>query len=408
MSVCKKIFTILFIASLFGLSIYNFYDKKDVLLSEVKELERSKKIEDVKKYTFEIDSLLVSNMTGNHFWNEAYGAIYNVFYKNEENTFKYVRDKNGHLFAGDFINVPSYEAKDVARGMRNLMDIAAQKDTKVVAMIFPSQYNEKWSDGYYGMIYQQYNKFNDDLFRWLRYYGVPYIDYKTYFENSGFSESQLFYKTDHHWTVREAFEGFVEMTKYLNNKFDAGLDNYYIDYNNYKVEEYEKAFMGSQGRDAGVAYAGLDDYITIIPKFDTNYELYHYTDKMEKVAHATGNITDTLIIRKKYFGYVDYYERDMNNVYLEGVCPYTTIKNLNNEDGLKVLYIRDSYASPIGVFFSSYCAQTDMIWSAKANENYIKNKLDETDYDYIFIAMASDSAATTGYTFFQQEVSDSE
>ena len=72
------------------------------------------------------------------------------------------------------------------------------------------------------------------------------------------------------------------------------------------------------------------------------------------------------------------------------------------------MYIRDSYASPIGVFFSSYCAQTDMIWSAKANENYIKNKLDETDYDYIFIAMASDSAATTGYTFFQQEVSDSE
>lgn len=406
----KRIFTIVFIISLFGLSVYNFLDMKTELLSEVKEIEKPKDIDDVKMYTLQIDSLIVSNMTGEHFWNEAYGAIYNAIGKNEENTFKYVKDKNGHLFAGDFINVPSYDAKDIAKGIRRLMDIADEKDTKVVALIYPSQYNDAWSDGNYGMVYQEYNKFNEELFRWLRYYDVPYVDYKEYFENLGWPESEIYYKTDHHWTVKAAFAAFTQMTRYLNWKFDADLDEYYLDYDNYKIEEYEDAFMGSQGRDAGVSYAGLDDYTTIIPKFDTNYELFHYTEKMVSMAHAKGNITDTLITRKKYFGYVDYYERDMNNVYLEGICPYTCIKNLNNSDGLKTLYIRDSYASPVGVFFSSYCSLTDMVWSVRANEDWILQKLEETDYDYVFVAMAADSAATTGYTFFldDQEVSEDE
>lgn len=400
MSFQKKVFTILFIVSISGLSIYNIYDKKNDIISDVKEIEEPKKIDDVKMYTLQIDSALVSNMSGDHFWNEAYGAIYNVIGKNEENNFKYVRDKNGHLFGGDFLNIPTYDAKDVARGMRRLMDMAEEKNTKVVAMIYPSKYNEKWSDGSYGMVYQEYNKFNDELFRWLRYYDVPYVDYKDYFENIGWTEDELYYKTDRHWTVKAAFAGFIQMTRFLNRRFNAGLDEYYLGYKNYKIEEYENVFLGSQGRDASVAYAGLDDYTTIIPKFDTNYEIYHYTEKMVPISHNKGNITDTLITREKYFRYVDYYKRDLNKIYLEGVCHYTTIKNLNNPDGLKVLYIRDSYASPVAVFFSSYCSQTDLIWGARANENFILQNIDETDYDYIFIAMASDSAATTGYTFF--------
>ena len=39
----------------------------------------------------------------------------------------------------------------------------------------------------------------------------------------------------------------------LNEEFDAGLDTYYTNIDNYDVVTYEESYIGSQGRDAGIA-----------------------------------------------------------------------------------------------------------------------------------------------------------
>ena len=47
---------------------------------------------------------------------------------------------------------------------------------------------------------------------WLRYYKVPLLDLETLCETNGLTQQEAFFRTDHHWTPRAAFEG---STKYF-------------------------------------------------------------------------------------------------------------------------------------------------------------------------------------------------
>jgi hypothetical protein len=380
------------------------------VLSEIKDTKNLKSlksisiddISNIKLFTSSIDSGLTSSLVFGHFWNEAYGAIYTAIGKNEENSFKYVRDKDGFLFAGNFWNIPDVSAREYAKRVKRIQDNIADRGTKVVVLLFPTQYNEEWSDGYYGMAYQDYNEYGDEFIRWLRYYGIDYIDYKEYYLDENKSQEEIFYKTDHHWTVPASFEGFKLLVEHLNEKYDANLDEYYTDINNYKIEEYENAFMGSQGRDSGMTYSGLDDYTMILPKFDTRY-YYTYRSSGSEESHLYGDITKTLI-RRNYYYKEDYYDKDMNNVYMDGIYSYDLIENDLNKEGLSVLFLRDSYASSLATFFSSYCAKEEMIWSVRSDTREVEKMLNNNTYDYVFVAMAIDSVATGAIPYCATEV----
>lgn len=404
MKVYQKIVAAIFTISLFAFSAYNFLTMKGFITSEIKELEKPETVKEMKYYTASIDSGLSSNMVFGHFWNEAYGAIYSFIGKNEENSFKYVRDKNGFLFTANFWNYPDVEAREYARRVKRIQDKLADRDTKVIFLLCPTQYNEAWSDGYYGIPYQDYNEYGDKLIRWLRYYNIDYIDYKEYYLEENKSEEDIFYKTDHHWTVPAAFEGFTLLVNHLNEKYDEDLDEFYTDINNYNVDEYKDAFIGSQGREAGVAYTGLDDYTMIVPKFETDYDYqFKPTSSADEFQHLSGNILKTLI-RKNYYYKDDYYEKDMNNSYLDGIYLYDKIQNKLNKNGIKALFLRDSYASPLATFFSSYCSEMDLVWSARADSKEVEELMNNETYDYVFVAMAVDSVVSGAIPYCASEV----
>ena len=399
----KKIFAIFFTIILFFFSIFNFIETKDVVKDQVKLIKSPKNFTEVKAYTVQIDTTLATNLVFGYFWNESYGAINLLVGKNEENNFKYVRDKNGFLYSGNFWNTSVTTAKTYAQRIRRMQDFLENrgKDTKVVVLPYPTQYNKKWSDGYYGMVYTDYTEFYDEFMSWLRYYNIKYIDYTKIYEDENKTASDLFYKTDHHWHIPAAFEAFLIMTRYLNEEFDENLDEYYLDENNYIYEYYAEAFIGSQGRETGIAYSGLDDYTMIIPKFKTNY--YREAISTKRVTtHAKGSITDTLIKRSYYYK-DDYYLKDLNNNYLDGVVYDDKITNLNNPDGLNCLFIRDSYASPVATFFSSYCSQMELLWAVNMESDVAERIVANGDYDYIFVAMEIDSIASDAFNFFASE-----
>ena len=395
----KKIFTILFMVALLGFSAINMYYAKGGLKYELEEMELPKTLKDVKTFTLSIDNILATNLIFDNAWNEAYAKVYNLFGKDEENSFKYVRDKDGVLYQGNFWNTSETTAKEFALRIKKLQSVVADKGTKVVVLLYPTQYNEAWTDGYYGIPYNDYNEVADELVSYFRYYGIDHIDYKKIFLEKNMTAKEIFYKTDHHWRLEVAFHGFGEMVKHLNEQYDAKLDLYYTDINNYHVETYDNLFIGSQGRDAGVSYVGLDAYTFIIPKFDTAYR-YSYKYKDSIVEHS-GRMEETLI--SKEYMEKDYYEREMWNSYLGGVHVSDHIENKMNEDGLKVLFLRDSYSSPVATFFSSYCSEVDLMWTSENTAEEIEAKVEENQYDYIFVGLAVDSYVYGDLNFYIDE-----
>lgn len=397
----QKIFAVLFIVTLLGFSVYNIVSSHEAIVTDLKEEETPSSIRDVQAYLSTVDSTLTSNLALGYMWNDVYANVYNALSKNEENSFKYVRDKEGWLYAGNFWNTSEVEPKEYALRVKRIQEQVADKDTKVVVLLYPTQYNEEWSDGYSGIPYQDYNEFADELVRYFRYYNIDCIDFKQHYLAEKRQVQDIYYKTDHHWTVQSAFEGFQILTEHLNEEYGENLDSYYTNLDNYIIETHKEVFVGSQGRDAGLNYVGLDDYTFIIPKFETYYD-YTYQSTSGLEVHQEGSIDRTLIT-KGYLERDDYYMRDMYNSYLNGVCKYDHIENLLNEEGLNVLFLRDSYSSPLATFFSSYCSSVDMMWTARTESEVIEGVVASGEYDYIFIGLATDSWVDGGAEFFMEK-----
>ena len=398
MEIYKKIFAVIFMTVLLGFSAVNMYHAKGGLKYELSQMEKPKTLKDVKQSTLKIDNILATNLLFDHGWNEAYARVYNILGKNEENSFKYVRDKDGMLYQGNFWNTSPIPVKDYAQRIKKLQAAVEYKGTKVVVLLYPTQYNEAWSDGYYGIPYNDYNKIGDELVTYLRYYGIDCIDYKHQYLQEKMTAKEIFYKTDHHWRLEVAFDAFETLVRHLNIKYNAKLDRYYTDIDNYNVETYEDIFMGSQGRDAGLSYVGADDYTFITPKFDTDYE-YTFKSRADEIVTIEGSMEETLV-SKKYLERDDIYDRDMWSSYMDGVHLEDHITNKKNEDGLKVLFLRDSYTSPLATFFSSYCSQVDMIWTVQNKPEEIEAMVEGDEYDYIFIGLAIDSYVGYGAEFY--------
>lgn len=398
MEIYKKIFAVIFMTVLLGFSAVNMYHAKGGLKYELSQMEKPKTLKDVKQSTLKVDNILATNLLFDHGWNEAYARVYNILGKNEENSFKYVRDKDGMLYQGNFWNTSPIPVKDYAQRIKKLQAAVEYKGTKVVVLLYPTQYNEAWSDGYYGIPYNDYNKIGDELVTYLRYYGIDCIDYKHQYLQEKMTAEEIFYKTDHHWRLEVAFDAFETLVRHLNLKYKAKLDRYYTDIDNYNVETYEDIFMGSQGRDAGLSYVGADDYTFITPKFETDYE-YTFKSKVDEKVTIEGSMEETLV-SKKYLEREDIYDRDMWSSYMDGVHLEDHITNKKNEDGLKVLFLRDSYTSPLATFFSSYCSQVDMIWTVQNKPEEIEAMVEGDEYDYIFIGLAIDSYVGYGAEFY--------
>ena len=62
------------------------------------------------------------------------------------------------------------------------------------------------------------------------------------------------------------------------------------------------------------------------------------------------------------------------------------IKNIENPDGLKVLFVKDSLIVPTAAFFSSVCSSIDMI-DPRYYDGDILEYAKSHDYDFVFISV---------------------
>lgn len=396
----KGAFATLFMIGLFGVTALNAFVKSSDLKTEIPAIKRPVEMSDTGRYIAEVNTILTTTPILDKANNVVHTYVNNTLHKNENNGFEYVRDKNGYFYQGNFLNMPEIRPKDMALYIKRLEKKFEDKNTKLIVLLYPSRYNDEWTKGYYGIPYNDYNEYEDKLLQYFRYYNIEHIDFREmYIEHSADIED-VFYKTDKHWTTQSSFAGFKVLTEYLNTEYDAGLDDFYTNPNNYFWETHKDAFLGSYGKEVGLNYAGMDDYTLIIPKFSTAYS-YTYSEGDTKVS-VNGNMENTLINRD-YLQSDDYYNKDLWLSYMGGYHETEEIINVNNTDGMNVLFIRDSNTSPLATFFSSYCSSISMINLEYADTEAVQSMIEAKEYDYIFIAMSVDSMATVGTEFYVEE-----
>lgn len=192
------------------------------------------------------------------------------------------------------------------------------------------------------------NENADKFLKGLEAAGISCLDLREDYWSKGLNQNQLFFNTDHHWTINGAFNGYQEIVGILNKDYGFHIDKKYADLNNFDQKVYKNYYIGSMGRRVGESYGGIDDFTLITPKFDTDYTVYERDYGGEKVFKGT------------------FREAVLNNSYIaEGTPPDTNryavyhgdnaeLEFINNKVKKgKILMVKDSFGLPIYSFLST-------------------------------------------------------
>ena len=117
-----------------------------------------------------------------------------------------------------------------------------------------------------------HNETIDQILDRLAEADVPTIDLREEMHARGIDQYDLYYRTDHHWTTEGAFFAYKIIAEWIAEQTSAYLDPALIDLDNYQIDKYYRWHLGMRGQRTGAAYAGIDDYDLIYPKFETHIQ----------------------------------------------------------------------------------------------------------------------------------------
>ncbi len=177
---------------------------------------------------------------------------------------------------------------------------------------------------------------------------IAYLDLREGFWAQGMTQNELFFNTDHHWTIDSAFKSYGRIVDRLNEDYGFNIGEKYINIDNFSRKTYKDYYIGSMGRRVGESFGGVDDFTLITPKFDTDYTLYEREYGEEKVFEGS------------------FQEAVLTNSYLKEGTPLDTnryavyhgdnteLEFVNHKiDSGKILMVKDSFGLPIYCFLST-------------------------------------------------------
>lgn len=179
--------------------------------------------------------------------------------------------------------------------------------------------------------------------------GIDVLDLGKKVVEEEIDKYSLFYKTDHHWTIKGGIWASNIIADELSRVFDIRIDKNKLDLDNYTVETHEKSFLGSQGVRTGAGYTELDDFDFIYPNYSTNID---YSVR-NKGIHLSGSFLDTILYKKDY--------REGYHAYMPATYDLTTIQNNESNNGKYAVFVVDSFGSAVAPFLSQSFERMDCI-----------------------------------------------
>lgn len=318
---------------------------------------------------------------------EAYGLLQRAMGKRELDCFDLVRDRLGYLHSGNFYVGFGDDQRKIAINYRRLSDFCAGLGTKTGVIVTPMKTAPE-AARYPGIPYNSFLPEGETLLAWLRYYGVPCLDLTGLPEESGLGYEGSFYKTDHHWTTPAAFYGYCRILDWLEEMEGAPLYRSAETRNpgNYTVET--DILFGSQGRRAGMHYSGgVEPFSVYYPLENGSFSLQtvDHGEKKEYTGGFQGCLTNDRfgqIVRSNLLGDSSY-----GLCFLRGLHDLTQIENRENPDGLRILFLCDSFSTPLGCFLAQNVYQLDMVYIRGDQRKNALKMIEENRYDYVIVCL---------------------
>lgn len=234
--------------------------------------------------------------------------------------------KNGYL-----INKPVSAENNLDKNIGAVADFAKSIDAPTTVMLVPST-------GYIAddVLPTFHDKYNDDedisrISSTLSKDKIGFVDLRERFKSEYKNGSQLYYKTDHHWTTKGAYTGYQELCKAL------GVTP--IDDSTLKKDSYPDFY--------GTTYSSSGFWLTP----PDNIEIWSNPNNSSK--NISVKITEGANIKTSGSMYFTDHlkEDDKYPVFIDGNHALTEITNTNAKNGT-VLLIKDSFSHSLAPFLA--------------------------------------------------------
>ncbi|MCR4645718.1 MAG: hypothetical protein K5695_09960 [Oscillospiraceae bacterium] len=189
-------------------------------------------------------------------------------------------DKNAYsgigifFYDNDYIVTPAPETSTDYE-FEQMMTLKEKLDADGIELLYVCKPTKYLDDS----IFDQFGEKNycnrnaDKLLSRLDAAGVHTLDLRQEIRNDGLDIYQMFYRTDHHWTVPAGKWGTSKIARALNEDCGYGIDLSIYDDENYIFKTTPEAWYGEQGEKLNGSDLKKDDYTLVTPDFDTCYTI---------------------------------------------------------------------------------------------------------------------------------------
>nr|WP_294371714.1 DHHW family protein [uncultured Ruminococcus sp.] len=234
--------------------------------------------------------------------------------------------KNGYL-----INKPVSTDNNLDKNVGAVVDFAKTIDAPTTVMLVPS--TGYIADDVLPIFHDKYND-DEDISRissTLSKDKIGFVDLRERFKSEYKNGSQLYYKTDHHWTTKGAYTGYQELCKAL------GITP--IDDSTLKKDSYPDFY--------GTTYSSSGFWLTP----PDNIEIWSNPKNSDK--NISVKITEGANVKTSGSMYFTDHlkEDDKYPVFIDGNHALTEITNTNAKNGT-ILLIKDSFSHSLAPFLA--------------------------------------------------------
>lgn len=317
-----------FLIFIYGMALwFLFAPKTDYSSSEKRYLQEfpETSVENIASGEFgsEFESYFADHFPSRNFW-VGFNAYYNLEIGNNGASGVYKCD-NGYL-----INKPVSTDNKVEKNTNAIVKFKDNVDVPITVMFAPST-------GYIAddVLPTVHDEYNDDTYfesasKTFENNGIAFVDLRETFKEAYNNGSQLYYKTDHHWTTEGAYTAYAQLCKNLATEPVAK--------ESLNVEKYDD-FYGTTYSTSGF---WLTDPDTV--------EVWNNPENTDNIKVTITEGTEVNEYDSMYF-YDHIEEDDKYPVFIDGNHALTEITNSNAKGGT-LLMIKDSFSHSIAPFLA--------------------------------------------------------
>lgn len=225
----------------------------------------------------------------------------------------------------------------------------------------------------------------DQVLGIVRDAGIPALDSRDFFADSGYTDNDLYLKTDMHWTTLAALLATRIYAEQIEQMTGVALDTSKIDLDQFETVVYPDLFLGEYGQQLGECNTGLDDITFYLPTYETDF----VRDSIEEDGtpeHAEGDFSEAVV---KW----DALDNEPDGTNIRGYVGYGLVEGLEeitNRTGdcadLTLLIFRDSYTAPIGSFLSLMVKNVVMVDMRKMDGVSAMELVEQYDPDMVIFS----------------------